>query len=673
MAYGEKYYRSFYDRFDNLWKIEFLFKDYTGAQSEFIGAGEPLEIMCEDSNGDPFSPIKTKSVRVGIVARTFQQYIDLQNASLYQVQCKVYKNGNLYFQGWNRPDEYSEEVQNQAHIVTVTAVCGLTLLKDIAFDPDLVIVPYSALYKGILTAFDVVRICLISTNITLTLLDGVDIFPINDDVVPDESFTALKQYYAHRGSLRESNGYKDCYTILSNLLQSKSCHILQEYVAGAGLCWLIRPIRTLDAVQYFRVIDLTTQLEESAKLELNPFVTVTNAQGYPMTVITDLSGVVQIQNTPGKLILTSDPEYDENLIKDSYEYRNSRLDQVTELDMEENQLKIIPIPATSHYITRTGIEFQLGSFRIALAETLTISFKHTGDCKFEAGLVFYNEINGITYVWRDDKKEFYPISLTTWSSFYTYNGNTTPADTNFIRYGEQDVTYTFTPTYFPTSNDLDAAVQGRFVLIFRASSIAASGRSPAHRGAAYLDLDSLSAVINTTPELDIEGADVERIYNDNTVKKEIDFLYSDSIKYPRSARQQTPWQVYNFVLPNFSFKNTFLVHDGVKALYVEKWKLEGVDTKYGLMQLLLVVYDKIYSQNRLKLSADILGQINLSSILVFQDVVMLIDRWSLRVKSGIQSVNLIEIGKYEDWLVTESDSGVMIFTESDSDYILIEN
>lgn len=665
MAYGEKYYRSFYDRFDNLWKIEFLFKDYAGTQSEFIGSAEPLEIMCEDSNGDPFSPIKTKSVRVGIVARTFQQYIDLQNASLFQVQCKVHKNGNLYFQGWNRPDEYSEEVQNQAHIVTVTAVCGLTLLKDIDFDPDLVIVPYSALYKGILTAFDMVRICLISTNITLTLLDGVDVFPINDDVIPDESFTALKQYYVNRGVLREENGYKDCYTVLSDWLQSQGCRIMQEYIDGHGLCWLIESIRTLDDTHSVRAISLTTLLEESAKVQLNPFVRVTDAQGSPMTVITDLSGIVEIQNTPGKLILISDPEYDENLIKDSFDYRLTRLDQVVELDKEENQLIITPIAVGLNYIGLQGIEFSLGYFR--LSENLVVSFKHTGDCKFEACLVFYAS-TGTTYIWNPAESEFYPTSLIGWRSFYTYNGNTTSQDTNFLRYGDQDVTQTFTIEYFPPTSPY-VYLEGRFVLIFRASSIAAAGRSPAHRGKAYLDLASLSAVAKA--DLDIEAANVEKVYTDNIVKKEVNFTYSDSVKYPRSVRVQTPWQTYNSVMPNFSFKNTFLVHDGAKALYVEKWKMEGIPTQYGLMELILATYDKIYSQNRLKLSADIYGQLNLSSILVFQDVSMLIDRWSLKVKSGIQTVNLLEIGKYEDWLITESE--VQVITESDSDYILIEN
>lgn len=663
MAYETKYHLSFYDRFQSLWKIELLFKDYTGVDNLFIGAAEPLEFMCEDSNGDPFSPIKTKSVVVRIVARTFQQYIDLQNASLYQVQCKISKDSNLYFHGWVRPDEYSEEVQNEAHIISITAVCGLTLLKDIEFDPTQVIVPYSAKYRGFLTSMDVVRICLLNTQITgLPLLDGVEFYAKNGTtVVPDESFTALKQDYVHRGSLRETTEYKDCYTVLSELIRSKGCRIMQEYVSGQGLCWLLESIRTLDVPHYVRVISLTTFLEESSKIEINNFITVTNAQGSPMTVITDLSGVAEIQNTPGKLILVSDPDYDENLVKDSFDYTVTRLDQVTELNKEDSQLIITPLPVGQNYTGFQGIEFPLGYFE--LSEDLVLSFAHSGGGLFQACLVVYAS-NGNTYVYDSEEDEFRPTSLTGgWCSFYTHVG-TGAVWGPVLHYDEISYTKTIPSDYFPPSN---TPLQGRFVLIIRSRATNVANTSNDYT---YFSLTALSFTARAT--FKGEPVDIIKIYSNSSVKKSVDFVYSDVVKYPRPINTQTPWADYNVdgLVPNFSFGNTFFVHDTNRALFVEKWKLEGFDTEYGLMELLLVIYDKIYSQNRLKLSADILGQIDLSNILVFQDVVMLIDRWSLRVKSGIQTVSLLEIGKYEEWLVTESD--VIVLTESDSDYIEIE-
>jgi hypothetical protein len=645
MAFVSKYYFQYDDYFGNTWRYDLLFNGYSGASSALMASGNPLNIDAEGSSQDPFTSLKPKSATIEIIASYFQEYIDIFTAEQGDVQMKIVKEGNLEFHGIVLPQEYSEEYHNGNHVVRVVACDGLSILKHIPFvpmyeTPSFVLTAKGPLedqrFSGFLSEMAIIRSCLdkIEFGLDYKILDGSDFYEYG----MSESTSALRQAFHNRAEYRSDDGYMDCYSVLEDVLFSRCVRLVQAYHATHGLCWFIEPIVQLKEAYTAWVIATTGGI--TGIVSISNFVTVTGASGSPLNAFTDLSGLVEVENIPGKIRVASNLT-DNNIVKDAYDYIVSGIAYGTPAINYEDQS--IEIKSVLNPVRLQGVCFNLGWAAMTEAGSITIGF--IGNCFLNVILTLTTDDDHV-YVY-DKSGDDWILYGTTEYYLYQYAGR---ADTE--------------KQYTTITTVANATKEGRLTLIIKPIVYQSTTPFPnPHNGNLTFYLNDLNVKFRD-PDKIITGARfVEKINSNNYTVKTVDIPYSDP----------APRQVLHTIgMPNYSYANTIMVDSGQRIEFAYNWHIKGRDEYYYYLNLILQMYDEIYSRNRWRLSGNIIGQMNLNSILLVGTRIMLVDKWSLNTKTGIQSVTLLEIAYDENILITESTVEIEIVTESDSFNIEIE-
>ena len=312
MAYIKKYSFAFATKYELPAVLE-LWEDTNNATVyEFTGIN--FDIQYIPSSDNPFEPIYATQLGVTIdvtdeaTGYTSEFIPNLTTLNDRKYLAKLFINGNIQFIGWTLSDAVNISFSTGRKELSFNCVDGLVLLKDIKFSVG--------------EAFDVNQITSVLTFITKCLSQVA--FPTNLNIYTSVSYYAegmndrsvsndkepFNQTYLFAHSFLDGSGlYKDCYSILIDILTSFGARIIQ--VNGK---WCIYSINQLaQDSRYFTEYSNTGTLVNSGIVD-------TSIEVQPAT--TNTSNLYFIDNSQTKLLMKgynnivskNDIRYPENLI-----------------------------------------------------------------------------------------------------------------------------------------------------------------------------------------------------------------------------------------------------------------------------------------------------------------------------------------------------------------------
>lgn len=655
--YGIKYKIQFADHFENTWLVNLLQNNYSGAQIALTCSGDPLRFSCEGSDNDRFTSIRAKYATLRIISAAYQTYFELFDTNSEPFQAKIYKGGQLYFWGTVLPEEYSEKVINSPHVVELTIIDGLSLLKNKEFVPKyerggvLYEFETNPVTGGLITPMAIIRTCLsfIDFGLDLDILENAQIYHTDGN----EATSPLRQKYLNPAAFRDSNGYFSCYTVLNMVLQSECLRITQGYVAGSGLVWLLESIDTLKDEHTLRLHDKTTGTENGT-VSLNPILALTNAQGSPLNVFTDHSANVMVDQAPCKLTIASNSGHANNLIKDPYNY-NRNADGVIE-HRDDDVLIIQPKPVGTFIGYNGNVIFNLGFIKPdckLFQSNGKFVFTHRGDSYISVSLMMYIDGSNFTAVFNNGKWYFNEFFVP------TYKARPTTAET----------TYTVAVTHVIEGllqNILDTnslELQGRAVLIVRCEGYK-SGREW-HWGVQQINLDSLYVSLCEDASTQYDGKNLSGVLSGSGTEKIVSLDFTNALKGYRSRAQSAIQGIEGAYYPGYAFSNLVYRYEYPKVKLAGLFKRYNRAESISLIQIQYYIYHAVYSINRIQLSGTILGQFDLHNTIYtsLDGRLYIVDQWEYNVKRGIHTVTLLEIAKGYNLLLETEDGNNLIITE----------
>jgi len=136
MAYGLKYQTQFTSQSDvnnpeKDYRLQFLFKDYTGASVSVIGGDISVVQRC--TVDDPVAPVKGQSLDISLVNKGGSLPITaFQSEADDAIQVKLLdENDNVLFIGYTVQDDFYEIMVDYEHSITLSANDSLGLLKGV--------------------------------------------------------------------------------------------------------------------------------------------------------------------------------------------------------------------------------------------------------------------------------------------------------------------------------------------------------------------------------------------------------------------------------------------------------------------------------------------------------------------------------------------------------------
>ena len=299
MAYGNKYYLDFYDRFSNQLKVYILQEDYTGAVIDVIGGGISIHWLGEGDS--KYSVVKGSTCEFNIVSETDQAYLSMFTGTSRDYMIKVFNGSDELWRGYVDPDSYKEPFLQPPYVSTIHASDGLGTLRNIKFPK-----PDSTKYY----TFEQPIIYFIAELLKQTGHE-LDIYVANTisftGASPGRGFDSI--HVSHKTFRDKDNEFESCYDILVKILTSLGSRIHQY-----GGAWHIERIdyKREDSYTYFKY-DCDGTFIDSRVSDWR--LTMTGASGSPLCVWTDQSQDLEIVPAWKEFDIDYKPGENRNIIK----------------------------------------------------------------------------------------------------------------------------------------------------------------------------------------------------------------------------------------------------------------------------------------------------------------------------------------------------------------------
>lgn len=201
MSYAVKYILSFISERKNDYKIEILQEGYSGAV--FVKSlGVPPILSIEDGDG----AIKGTSLSFSIQSDLEGELKELYTEDNKQFKVLLYRNRELYWQGYLLPELYSENYIDAPYDVAVTATDQLATLKNIVYDQA----------GADRTLSEIISFILQKTQINLAVKQHLSINISDGKTLLDGAYINSATFFG-----------QSCYDVLNAILQSCNACIQQ--------------------------------------------------------------------------------------------------------------------------------------------------------------------------------------------------------------------------------------------------------------------------------------------------------------------------------------------------------------------------------------------------------------------------------------------------------------
>jgi len=233
-------YRAEYKSIDgDVLRLDIWDKDYTGQTIEIQGKTQHIY----SERKDIFEPIIPSTLGIFLEANNDLTLSDLYSENERQFTVNFYRNDQIIFFGYLLPDGIWEDFVSDRWEVSLNAVDGLSILKNLSFVTD-----EGYKYSNKITQFTAVRQCLkrigyeLPINIS-NLLPTYEGFDSTDTVLKSVLINADRFYQDDR-----KRELMDCDEVLKSILELYNATVIQMH----GEWWIFRAIDVKDEMTFYR-------------------------------------------------------------------------------------------------------------------------------------------------------------------------------------------------------------------------------------------------------------------------------------------------------------------------------------------------------------------------------------------------------------------------------------
>jgi len=310
MAWEPKHRGEFTDIQGLYWRADIEEDAYGGDVMKLKFAGIPLMIEFLSTDDDPFNPIRGTKVDLTFYSDTDFQYVELYSVDNLQFRVKIYDNDDsLYFVGYVIVGNYEEPYEGVSYAVTVSAACGLGILKDIEYKDE------GEYYNGRILESQIILDILGKIGHT-EFKEFVNLYDVGMDVTVDDS--PFDQIMIDVDIFQDMN----CWEVLNHILSKYNAFIRQRN----GIFEIIRPVELVaNAVygRYFTAATVKTPVSFTANQYIKRVATHPSE-----TTLQVPGGALMIQGPASKVISTQDYGNKDSWI-DNYRFDGKTFDEAT--------------------------------------------------------------------------------------------------------------------------------------------------------------------------------------------------------------------------------------------------------------------------------------------------------------------------------------------------------
>jgi hypothetical protein len=203
--------------------VYFKKEGYVGIITAFTDAEENgLRSKITNSN-DSIIGINEKKIEIGVL--TAVDVSELQTTKPKEWKIEITKTVGTTvtsdFEGWLIPTNNATDYEDGLKYVRLEATDGLNYLKNVDFVND-----SSVYYDGVYSIFEILRLTLLKTGLSLKINTINNTFGVNDNKADTDE--ALKQRFVDIDLLRGDNEPFDSYKVLGDVVKTEKCRVYQE-------------------------------------------------------------------------------------------------------------------------------------------------------------------------------------------------------------------------------------------------------------------------------------------------------------------------------------------------------------------------------------------------------------------------------------------------------------
>lgn len=240
MAYNERYFTSFYGTSDkrteadpDLFEMRILELDGVDAPEELEAAENPVVINYTNSSDNKLMPLRGSWLDAQLLATVDFQLEDLYTENERRWLIQVDRNGSRIGNWFIIPDGCQEQFYFPPYVVSINAVDGLGLLKNLSFVQN-----DGNLWIGKMTWIEVIYACLNRVGVPdMDIYTCVNIYPTGvtqGDAIDPFAITFVDaERYLKDDGITPMN----CQEVLESVLQEWTACIIQS----EGHWWIYRP------------------------------------------------------------------------------------------------------------------------------------------------------------------------------------------------------------------------------------------------------------------------------------------------------------------------------------------------------------------------------------------------------------------------------------------------
>lgn len=172
MAYAERYFHLFCDRYGNQYRASIHEDGFEGDAQLVEGGPSPVVIRYESFSDFKFDPIRASQCILTLISSPTFSTQNLYTGDEKKFKVSIQKNGSLYWVGYMMPNGLKEDFRSPPSYITITASDYLPGIKNIKY-----LQADGSQYMGRYTFLDVMNQCLAKTELGLGLDTYVNVYP----------------------------------------------------------------------------------------------------------------------------------------------------------------------------------------------------------------------------------------------------------------------------------------------------------------------------------------------------------------------------------------------------------------------------------------------------------------------------------------------------------------
>jgi hypothetical protein len=241
MSYNLKYYFTFYaDRDTRIidgtpddYTCNISQLDYAGSEIEILAQQNPIQINYQNTSSNKLEPIIGSECTLNLIATENFELEDLYTENEREFLVEVYRNGGLIWSGFIIPDGCQEAFTFAPYAISVNAVDGLGLLKNLSYVQN-----SGDFYLGKQSFIDVINACLIRLDApSLVLNTCVNIYDVT--MTEGDAYDPMAQGFVNAERYIKDDLFTpmNCEEVLRSILEEWTAVMIQS----GGEWYIYRP------------------------------------------------------------------------------------------------------------------------------------------------------------------------------------------------------------------------------------------------------------------------------------------------------------------------------------------------------------------------------------------------------------------------------------------------